>query len=69
MNIDDQKSIIQAIDDEPELPGDIPLEMLSAIRKAVFARDNDFLVRAFRSTVRMTKQGIKERMKERGLIC
>ena len=68
MNIRDRMAIIQAIDDEPELPGNVPLEMISAIRKAVFARDNDFLTEAFRRTVRLTKKGIKDRMRERGLI-
>mgnify|MGYP006921459929 CR=1 FL=1 len=61
-------AIITAIDDEEEPTDEMPQEMMAKIREIVLAGDKDALSEAFRITVRLTKAGIKERMKERGLI-
>jgi hypothetical protein len=46
-----------AIDEEPELPGDMPDEMWEAIRG-----DRDACMNAMRIAVRQTKEGIRERL-------
>ena len=48
---------IKAVNDEPELPGDMPDEMWNAIRN-----DRDAVAEALRITVRQTKSGIIKRM-------
>ena len=47
----------QAVDDEPEYPGEMPDEMYQAI-----CSRKDVATEAMRITVRLTKQGIKRRM-------
>ena len=49
--------IIEAIDAEPELPGDMPDEMWNAI-----STSREYAVEAMRIAVRQTKRGIKERL-------
>ena len=48
---------IKAVNDEPELPGEMPDEMWDAIRN-----DRDAATHAMREVVRLTKSGIIERM-------
>jgi len=50
-----------AIDMEPELPGEIPEEMVDAVVKAVRDTDTDLLAETLRILVRLTKQGIRAR--------
>ena len=51
----------QAIDDEPEFPGDIPEEMYQTITSG----DKDTVSEALRISVRLTKSGILERVKSK----
>lgn len=48
---------IKAVNDEPELPGEMPDEMWNAIRN-----DRDAVAEALRIAVRQTKSGIIKRM-------
>ena len=48
---------IRAVNDEPELPGEMPDEMWNAIRN-----DRDAVAEALRIAVRQTKSGIIKRM-------
>lgn len=48
---------LQAVDDETEFPGDMPDEMWDAI-----AGDRDAMAEALRIAVRLTKDGIRERI-------
>jgi catalase len=52
------EAALQAIEDEPELPGDMPDAMWESLRKA----DREEMVTAFRVTVQKTKEGIRERL-------
>lgn len=54
--------VIMAINDEPEFPGDIPMNVFGAFHKAIINEDVDFFVEAIRSAVRLTKAGIIERI-------
>ena len=58
----DSDIVKKAIDDEPELPGDIPDRMYETLRDAFEKGDRDLIIEAFRIVVRQTKQGIKERL-------
>ncbi|NNF97963.1 MAG: hypothetical protein HKM93_01160 [Desulfobacteraceae bacterium] len=57
--------ILQAIEDEPELPGDMPPDMAASITEAVKTGNTDFLLYLMRLAVVMTKRGIKERVETR----
>lgn len=48
---------LRAVDDEPDLPGDMPDEMWTAI-----AGDRDAIQQVLRIAVRQTKAGIRERI-------
>ncbi len=48
---------MKAIDDEPEYPDAMPDEMWEEIKN-----DRDAMTEALRLTVRLTKQGIKDRL-------
>jgi len=50
-------TILKAVDDEPELPGNMPDEMWNAI-----SGDRDAMTEALRVVVRKTKEGIKKRI-------
>ena len=54
-------SVLKAIDDEPELPGEMPGEMLATLIQAVQSHDHDLLTETLRIVVRQTKEGIRER--------
>jgi hypothetical protein len=58
----DKAAVLKAIDDESELPGDMPDDMWSEILRMVVQLDRDGLIEAFRITVRQTKQGIRDRL-------
>lgn len=53
----ERERCLQAVDDEPELPGDMPDEMWEAI-----VGDRDATAEAMRVVVRQTKAGIRERI-------
>jgi hypothetical protein len=55
---------LKAIDDEPEYPGELPLNMDKTIREAIKDHDIDLITEMLRATVRLTKQGISERITE-----
>ena len=57
------EDILKCIDDEPELPGEPPSEMKRAAEKAIKKSDIDFFAECLRLAVRMTKQGIAERVR------
>lgn len=48
-----------AIDDEPEFPGDMPDEMWEAIRN-----NRDAMMKAMKLAVQLTKSGIKDRLND-----
>ena len=54
--------ILECIQDEPELPGAIPDKMRVMISHALETNDVDLIVECLRSTVRLTKQGIVDRI-------
>lgn len=54
--------ILKCVEDEPELPGDPPEEIKAVLLVAIIKNDNDFLAECLRSVVRLTKQGITERI-------
>ena len=53
-----QKQVLKAIDDEPELPGEIPDQMYQTIVNS----DKDTVEVMLRFIVKETKRGIKERI-------
>jgi hypothetical protein len=53
----ERERCLQAVDGEPELPGDMTDEMWAAI-----AGDRDAMAEALRIVVRQTKAGIRERI-------
>ena len=55
-------SVIKAINDEPELPGEMPIKMQLIIRKAMDKQDLDLIIELMRIVVRKTKEGIIERL-------
>lgn len=55
-------SVIEAIDAEPELPGEMPEEMWDTLRQFAYRDDREGMIEALRILVRLTKQGIKERL-------
>jgi len=55
----DTDEILKAVDDEPELPGPIPLEFA----KIIVEGDSNTLERVLRQVIKSTKQGIRERIK------
>lgn len=56
--------VIKAIMDEPEFPGDIPMHIFGKFHKAIINEDVDFFVEAVRAAVRLTKQGIVDRIND-----
>ena len=56
------KDIIQAIEDEPELPGDPPEKLRLALRVIMERKDMDALIELLRITTRITKQSIRDRI-------
>jgi len=54
----ERQRCLQAIDDEEEFPGDMPDEMWEALNGC----DRQTLTEALRLTVKLTKQGIRERV-------
>lgn len=56
-----REEFFKCIDDEPELPGDLPDEVWDRIESAVADGDRDFFVELVRIAVRLTKSGIKNR--------
>ena len=57
--------ILQCIQDEPELPGEMPKDMQQILRDAMLKQDLDLLISIFRFTVRYTKEEIADRVKQR----
>lgn len=53
----ERERCLQAVDDEPELPGDMPDDMWETI-----VGDRDATAEAMRVVVRQTKAGIRERI-------
>lgn len=64
----DLQWIDACIDEEPEYPESPPPEMVLALQRAIEDADIDLLSEAFRITVRLTKQGIKDRIHERASL-
>ena len=58
----DRAAVLKAVDDEPELPGEIPPDMWHALQGAALIGDQAFISEALRIAVRQTKQGIRERL-------
>ena len=54
--------VAMAIDEEPELPGEMPDAMRIVLEQAIDTRDMDLLIELLRITIRQTKRGIKERV-------
>ena len=54
--------IFSCIDQEEELPGEIPDNIYEKIEKAVLRGDKNFVAEVFRMAVRATKKGIKDRI-------
>lgn len=54
--------VARAIDEEPELPGEMPDAMRIVLEQAIDTRDMDLLIELLRITIRQTKRGIKERV-------
>ena len=54
--------IMKCVDDEPELPGDPPKEMIDVLTSVIRDGDLDTLIEMLRFTVRETKKGIKNRI-------
>ena len=55
-------AVTSAIDQEPELPGEMPEELWNAVKAAVTTNNKVFAAELFRITVRKTKAGIRERV-------
>lgn len=55
--------VMKAIDDEPEFPGKMPKEMELALQKAMQEQDLDLLIELMKISVRLSKEGIKERVR------
>jgi hypothetical protein len=55
---------INAVNQEPELPGEMPAEMKQTLQKALNEKDVDLLAEAMRIAVRATKKGILERLQK-----
>ena len=58
----DPAHVAKAIDDEPECPGEMPDEMWQALKVMGETNDRAGMTEAIRLTVRLTKEGIKERL-------
>ena len=58
----ERERCLAAVDAEPELPGDMPPEMAQAMADAIKREDADFFIHAMRLAVRMTKDGIRDRI-------
>ncbi len=56
------KDVLKAIDDEPEMPGEPPQEMVDGLMEIMKNKDLGALIEMCRIGVRLTKQGIKERV-------
>ena len=56
--------ILKAIEDEPEYPGELPLNLRLTLESAIEEKDMDLLVALLRITVILTKLGIAKRVKE-----
>ena len=57
--------ILQCIEDEPELPGEVPKKMQQILRDAMLKQDLDLFISLFRFTVKCTKEEIANRIKQR----
>lgn len=53
--------VVEIIDAEPELPGEIPKELRAMLITALVRGDENVLVECLRLMVRLTKEGIKRR--------
>lgn len=56
------EKIFECIEMEPELPGHIEPELWSMIKHTVEQNDSQFIVEMLRLCVRLTKQGIRNRV-------
>ena len=54
--------VLEAVDQEPEYPGEMPDEMREAMVNAMRYGDLDFVAEALRLTVRLAKAGIRARV-------
>lgn len=61
----ERECCLAAVAAEPEYPGELPAELADILSVAIEKQDNDLLVEALRITVKLTKEGITERIKER----
>ena len=61
----DLDKILQCIQDEPDLPGEMPKDMQQILRDAMLKQDLDLLSSILRFTVRYTKEEIADRVKQR----
>jgi hypothetical protein len=59
------ETVINAIEEEPELPGQMPDEMWDTIQHFCRTGDRDGMEELLTATVRTTKEGIKERVRKR----
>lgn len=61
---DGRREAIEAIKAEPEYPGDLPEELQQLLLHALVERDCGVLANAFRLSVKLTKEGILNRLQE-----
>lgn len=55
--------VLQCIDEEEEFPGEMLDDLWDIIEKAVLNKDKEFVANVLRSSVVLTKNGIRERIK------
>lgn len=60
----DRNAILKAVDDEPELPGEMPPAMWSALLEALMEGDKETVEQMVRIAVRQTKEGIRGRIQQ-----
>ena len=55
-------NVLQAINDEPEMPGPLPEELQTTLCELMMRQDMDELTELLRLIVQLTKQGINNRV-------
>ena len=61
-------TVLKAIDDEPEFPGEAPRHLKAIIKKAIADKDEDLVLHIARQSVRLTKECIANRVKKLPVI-
>jgi hypothetical protein len=57
-----REAVFKVVDDEPEFPGEMPDEMKERMRQALCEQDLGLLTEMLRVSVKLTKEGIRERL-------